>query len=82
MDITPKQLETLLAGVVDDRLDKRLTPIQKQIDGLTRSVDKAVKKWDDHLNQNWKIHLGDTHKRIDRRLGKHDKAIGVNTEFA
>lgn len=81
MTITPDQLKSALEEVVTERIEPRLKAIDQKIDALQTSVDKAVKKWDDHLNKEWPVHLKTTHSQIGRRLKRHDELLHTNTEM-
>ncbi len=56
MELTPEQFEEILGRVVTQRLEDSLKDVGQKIDNLTTSVDKVVKIFSDHLNEEWPVH--------------------------
>ena len=70
MNFTVKQFENSLKRVIKDELDpiKASMATKQQVDDLTVSVDGLTSKVDSFLDKEWRVHLHDTHPRIEKRL--------------
>lgn len=79
MNLTPKQFEEILGRVVTQRLEDNLKDIGQKIDNLTTSVDKIVKIFNDHLNEEWPVHIHQVHSGIEKRVKVIERKLGIKT---
>jgi hypothetical protein len=76
MTLTPKQLEEILQRVVVERIESRMAT-KEQLDELTASVENLAHKVQSYLDEEWHVHLHDAHARLDARLERVEKKLGL-----
>lgn len=79
MELTPEQFEEILGRVVTDRLEDSLQDVGQKIDNLTTSVDKVVKIFSDHLNEEWPVHIHQVHSNIEKRVKVIEGKLKIKT---
>ena len=80
MDITAKQLERILEQVVADALDRKLKPLEDKMVGLTGATAELSATIQSYLRQEWQVHIHATHPRLEGRLARLERKVGLKTE--
>ena len=76
MTLAPKQFEEILERVVVQRIESKMAT-KAQVDALTASVENLAHKVQSYLDEQWNFHLHDAHPRLEARVERLEKKLGL-----